>query len=197
MSAHAGAHASVSEVVWSYVTWSVCTCSVPYPLRSSSARTISTRERRMHCMLCRSTTPWRLAPRMVQHLHASLGGRFRYFVLFCSGRGKGESEAPGRGDRFFVENPRKGGGCPRGGRVEGPGGCLRRIVFFFFGGGGLNIFSGSKRPPRSCCSREGEHRDRNLSGIVQDTFDRDKGQKSRAKKEPKAKESHEQRQRIV
>ena len=31
VSAHAGAHASVHKVVWSYVTWSVFTCSVPYP----------------------------------------------------------------------------------------------------------------------------------------------------------------------
>ena len=31
VSAHAGAHASAHGVVWSYVTWSVFTCSVPYP----------------------------------------------------------------------------------------------------------------------------------------------------------------------
>ena len=31
VSADAGAHASVHEVAWSYVTWSVFTCSVPYP----------------------------------------------------------------------------------------------------------------------------------------------------------------------
>ena len=30
-SAHASVHKSVHEVVWSYVTWSVFTCSVPYP----------------------------------------------------------------------------------------------------------------------------------------------------------------------
>ena len=32
------------------------------------------------------------------------------FIFFCSGRGKGESEAPGggRADRFFIENRRRG-----------------------------------------------------------------------------------------
>ena len=35
---------------------------------------------------------------------------FRYLVFFfCSGRGKGESEAPGGGGRFFIQNPRRGG----------------------------------------------------------------------------------------
>ena len=48
-----------------------------------------------------------------------LGGRFRYFkFFFCSGRGKGEPEAPGRGggDRFFIESPRRGGLPGREGR---------------------------------------------------------------------------------
>ena len=57
--------------------------------------------------------------------------------FFCSGRGKGESEVPGgRGNRFFIENSRTGGGSPgrEGPRGrEGPGGCLRRIEEF--GGG--------------------------------------------------------------
>ena len=49
-----------------------------------------------------------------------LGGRFGYFLFFfCSGRGKGESEARrGGGDPFFIENPRRGGG----GFQEGPRG---------------------------------------------------------------------------
>ena len=54
----------------------------------------------------------------------SLGGHFGYYLFFlCSGEGKGESEAPGRGGgRFFIENPRRGeGGLPGG---WGPG-CSR------------------------------------------------------------------------
>ena len=78
-----------------------------------------------------------------------LGGRFGYFLFFCSGERKGESEAPGggAGERFLIENPR-GGGFP--GRVgagggEGLGGCLRGIG----GEGGLKyFFSGPKIPPR-------------------------------------------------
>ena len=62
-------------------------------------------------------------------------GGFGSFFSFCSGRGRGESEAPG-GDRFFIEKPRRGGGRPGG--AERPGGCLRRIGEFL--GGGLNIF---------------------------------------------------------
>ena len=42
-----------------------------------------------------------------------------YLFFFCSGRGKGESEAPGGvGDRFFTENPRRWGGVSPG--REGP-----------------------------------------------------------------------------
>ena len=69
------------------------------------------------------------------------------FIFFCSGRGKGESEAPGRGGGFgcLLKMP-GGGGSP--GR-EGLGGCLRRIEEFW--GGGLNIFfSGAKCPPSKC-----------------------------------------------
>ena len=62
------------------------------------------------------------------------------FYFFCSGRGKGESEAPGGvGDRFFffIENfhPRRGGGVLQGG-AKGPGGCLLRIGEFSGGGEG-------------------------------------------------------------
>ena len=41
---------------------------------------------------------------------------FRIFLIFfCSGEGKKESESPGRGERFFTENPRRLAGLP--GRV--------------------------------------------------------------------------------
>ena len=60
------------------------------------------------------------------------------FYFFCSGRRKGEFEAPGGGGQFFIENPRRGGVFRRGGG-EGPGGCLQRI-WELGGGGGLNIF---------------------------------------------------------
>ena len=40
------------------------------------------------------------------------------------------------GGRFFIENPRRGGGPATGGG-RGPGGCLQGIAG---GGGGLNIF---------------------------------------------------------
>ena len=57
-----------------------------------------------------------------------LGGHFGYFLFLRLGEGKGESKAPGRGGgRFFIENPKRGGGeSPRrrGGEGEGPGGCL-------------------------------------------------------------------------
>ena len=57
-----------------------------------------------------------------------------FYFLLRSGRGKGESEAPGG------ELKIPGGRSPGLGRAEGPGGCLRRIGqlegganFFFFG----------------------------------------------------------------
>ena len=62
-----------------------------------------------------------------------------FFIFFCPGEGKGESEAPG-GARLFIENPRRGGltgGWGWGG--EGPGGCLRGI-----GGGGLIFLWGGR-----------------------------------------------------
>ena len=72
-----------------------------------------------------------------------------FFFFFCSGRGKGESEAPGGvGDRFFIENPRRGG---RPGGAEGPEGCLRRIGEFW-GGGGLNIFFQGRNVHQVCCA---------------------------------------------
>ena len=40
------------------------------------------------------------------------------FIFFCSGEGKGESEAPGKGGfGFLLKIPGKG--APRGGRVGG------------------------------------------------------------------------------
>ena len=64
-----------------------------------------------------------------------------YCYFFLLEKGKGESEAPGegRGGRFFIASPR------RGGRVS------RRVVWSELGnlgGRGLNFFfSGPKRPP--------------------------------------------------
>ena len=59
---------------------------------------------------------------------------------FWSGEGKGESEAPGRGDRsffvFFFENSIRGAGLQEGDGAEAPGGCLLRIGDFLGGGGG-------------------------------------------------------------
>ena len=59
------------------------------------------------------------------------------FIFFCSGKGKGESGAAGRGGSVCIENPRRGGGVQGGaGRVSagnlgelGGGGAK----FFFFG----------------------------------------------------------------
>ena len=60
------------------------------------------------------------------------------FYFFCSGEGKGESEAPGGGD-FLLKIPGGGGVSQAGGAggSEDPGGCSRGIggaaKFFFFG----------------------------------------------------------------
>ena len=62
-----------------------------------------------------------------------IGGRFGYFLFFCSGRKGGAGRW---GGRFLIANPR-GGGSPEGGGAEGPAGCLWRIGEW---GGGLNIF---------------------------------------------------------
>ena len=76
-----------------------------------------------------------------------LGGRFGYLLVFffCSGRGKGGSEAPGDGGgRFLLGIPGGGGGFQEGKGVS------RRVVRSELGnwGGGLNFFvSGPKRPP--------------------------------------------------
>ena len=70
-----------------------------------------------------------------------------FFIFFCLGEGKGESEAPGAGGGgdIVLKIPGGGGGLPGGWRRggEGPGGCLRGI-----GGGAKYFFSGPKFPPR-------------------------------------------------
>ena len=70
------------------------------------------------------------------------------FFFFCSGRGKGESEAPGGGGcRFFIDNPRKRVFRRERGRGGGRVSAANRGILG--GGGGLNIFfSGPKCPPR-------------------------------------------------
>ena len=66
---------------------------------------------------------------------------FRLFLIFfSSGRGKGESEAPGAGESLFLlkipaEGGSSGGGGPRGR-------CLRRIGEW--GGGGQIFFGGAE-----------------------------------------------------
>ena len=64
------------------------------------------------------------------------------FYFFCSGVGKGKSEAPGRGGGSFIlfllKSQEGAGGGDRGGGggTQKPGGCLRGI-----GGGGAARFS--------------------------------------------------------
>ena len=62
-----------------------------------------------------------------------------FLFIFCSGRGKGGSEAPGGGASIFIKKTQGGGGLRDG---EGPRGREggRWEFFFFWGGGGLNIF---------------------------------------------------------
>ena len=73
------------------------------------------------------------------------------FYFFCSGEGKGQSEAPGgrRGGRVSIENPRRGGGFPRKGG-NGPEGVCGE---FGGGGGGAKFFFfyGPKFPPMQRC----------------------------------------------
>ena len=59
------------------------------------------------------------------------------FYFFCSGEGKGESEAPGRGGGsvFFMDNPRRGA-LPNGGGGRGAG----RVFAGNLGGGGAKYF---------------------------------------------------------
>ena len=71
-----------------------------------------------------------------------------FFIFSAQGRGKGSEGPGGRGGRFFMENPRRGGGSPR--RV-GAGGRGSRRVFegIFLGGGVLNIFFGAEIPTKN------------------------------------------------
>ena len=69
-----------------------------------------------------------------------------FYLFFCSGRGKGESEAPGgRGGRFFIENTRRGGGVSR--RESGRGAGRVSAANWGIGGGATYLFSGPKCPP--------------------------------------------------
>ena len=76
-----------------------------------------------------------------------------FFIFFCSGRGKGESEAPGEGGgRFLVKIP--GGGVSRTGGAEGPGGRPQRIGEFWRGG--VKYFFSGPKCPRSAWETRGK-----------------------------------------
>ena len=68
---------------------------------------------------------------------------FRIFLIFfCSGRGNGESEAPGEGggvDQFLFLKIPGGGGVSRRGRSRGAG-RVSAANWGIFGGGGANFF---------------------------------------------------------
>ena len=65
------------------------------------------------------------------------------FIFFCSGEGKGESGATGRGGvGFLLKIPKEGGGFPRTGGFGGKG--AGRVSAENWGGGGVSIFSGPK-----------------------------------------------------
>ena len=69
------------------------------------------------------------------------------FYFFLLGEGQGEFEAlggGGGGDRFLIENPRRGGGFPGGGPRGREGVCGE---LGNFGGGAKYCFSWPKRPP--------------------------------------------------
>ena len=96
--------------------------------------------------LVRFPPPIRFAPPHITAQLSILGGRFGYFFyFFCSGRGKGESEAPGEGGSVFHWNSQEGGWFPGGGGGFQEG-CLERTVEFFWGGA-KPFFSGPKCPP--------------------------------------------------
>ena len=83
-----------------------------------------------------------IAPKIALHVFVCDLVDVSDFFFFCSGRGKGESEAPGRGGAWggsvFIENPTTGGVSRRGRGRAGVCGELENP----FGGGGLNIFFG-------------------------------------------------------
>ena len=91
--------------------------------------------------------------RQVHHdyTHSYLADVSDIFNFFCSGEGKRESEAPGRGGGDLLKIP--GGGCLPGGLGrggEGPGGCLRG----FWGGGAKYFFFGAEIPTKLKLLRE-------------------------------------------
>ena len=75
-----------------------------------------------------------------------LGGRFGgFFFFFCSGRGKRESEALGRGGcRFLIANPRRGVSRRRRGRGAG---SVFAANWGIGGGAAKCFFLGPKCPP--------------------------------------------------
>ena len=58
-----------------------------------------------------------------------------FFFFSARGGGRGSPRPPGRGGVDFLLKIPGGGGSPKEGGAEGPGGCLRRIGNFFRGGG--------------------------------------------------------------
>ena len=72
---------------------------------------------------------------------------FFIFFFFCSGRGRGSPRRQEGAIGLILKIPGGGGGFPRGGGAEGPGGCLRRIGEFWGEGAAKDFFSGSKGPP--------------------------------------------------
>ena len=69
------------------------------------------------------------------------------FYFFCSGEGKGESEALGGAVGFSLKVPGRGGGVWRGGGHPGMGVCLRGI-WEFGGGGQFFFFFGAEIPTK-------------------------------------------------
>ena len=66
--------------------------------------------------------------------------RIFFFVFSAQGGGRGSSRRQERGgDRFFLEDPWRGGGLQEGEGLMGREGVCGELGFFW-GGGGLNIF---------------------------------------------------------
>ena len=126
----------------------------------------------------------------------------------------GESEAPGEGGVVFIENAQEGGGE---GGTEGPGRCLRRIGEFGGGGGAKYFFFGAETSTKIRSAPNGQGTstleirqrlrlpccDALRSGLpnvelmqIWTLADVDEDFSGGPKKNPKAKESHEQQQRI-
>ena len=70
-----------------------------------------------------------------------------FYFFFCSGRGKGESEAAGRGGVDFALKIPEGGGSPGGAEgSRGREGVCGQLGIWG-GGGAKYFFSGPKCPP--------------------------------------------------